>query len=209
VYLHRLGTNNENDRRIFGFEIAAKFPLVKSYSTSLDAAQGSSFMVAEVRNGVGPYCELYTAGDWSQRLQQALATNPDEVLKLLGQTESYYAEAAPILQLPFGKFEASMRLFRDRLEQDRNPFAKVFLSPFVASRTREKEFRAMTDLAMFQTAVECKLHGAGVLKEVFDPVSGQPFSLASSAKGFTLSSRVTFDNQMVILAFRDFTGVVH
>ena len=61
VCLHRLGTNIENDRRIFGFDMVTNFPPGKSFSPSLHAAPGSSYLVAEVRHGVGPYCELYLA----------------------------------------------------------------------------------------------------------------------------------------------------
>ena len=61
VCWHRLGTSIENDQRIFGFENATNVPLLKSYSASVNAAPGSSYLVAEVRNGVGPYCELYLA----------------------------------------------------------------------------------------------------------------------------------------------------
>jgi hypothetical protein len=178
------------------------------YETRVEAIRRQNLNEPERAMGLiaGSFNELET-GNWSQRMQQASVTNADNVLHLLRQAESYYDEAAPILKLPFGKFDSSMGTFRDRLKQDPSPFAKVFLSPFVTLRTREKEFRATTALAMLEAGIRCKLHGPGVLNGIIDPVSGQPFSLASSANGFTLSSAVMFDNQMVSLTFRDSTGL--
>jgi hypothetical protein len=141
--------------------------------------------------------------NWRQRLQKASAGNPEDVLNLLRQTESLYDEAVRVLETPYSEFERSAEKFRNRINREVNPFPKAFLTAFVAPHTCEKEFRAATTLAMLQTGIEYKLHGAGVLKEMWDPVGGQPFSLVPAATGFKLNSTVRFENQCVTLEFVD------
>jgi hypothetical protein len=143
------------------------------------------------------------AGDWRPRLRQAAANNPGDVLQLLHQTELYYDQAAGLLKLPYADFESSAREFRNRIEKEPNPFPEAFLKAFIAPRTRGKEFRAETSLAMLETGIEWRRQGAVVLDAMPNPVSGHPFSLMNTTTGFALKSDVKFENEFVILPFGD------
>jgi prolyl oligopeptidase len=59
VYLHYLGS--KDDRPIFGYGLSTNVTMEPSFSSSVGTGSGCSFMMGEVRNGVGPFCELYFA----------------------------------------------------------------------------------------------------------------------------------------------------
>jgi len=61
VYLHYLGTNAETDPPIFGDGLSTNVTMEPTFSSSVGTGWGCSFMIGEVRNGVGPFCELYFA----------------------------------------------------------------------------------------------------------------------------------------------------
>jgi len=61
VYLHYLGGPVEKDHAVFGCGIGTNVALAKTFSVRVGAGWGSDFAVGEVRDGVGPYCELYVA----------------------------------------------------------------------------------------------------------------------------------------------------
>ncbi len=61
VYLHYLGTKVEQDRPIFGYGLSTNVAMESNFSSSVGTAWDCSFMLGEVRNGVGPFCELYFA----------------------------------------------------------------------------------------------------------------------------------------------------
>lgn len=61
VYLHYLGNDLEKDRPVFGYGLSTNVAMEPTFSSSVGTGWGCSFMIGEVRNGVGPFCELYVA----------------------------------------------------------------------------------------------------------------------------------------------------
>ena len=59
VYLHYLAT--KEDRPIFGYGVSTNVSMEPSFSSSVGTGWDCSFMIGEVRDGVGPFCELYVA----------------------------------------------------------------------------------------------------------------------------------------------------
>jgi prolyl oligopeptidase len=61
VYLHYLGTDIENDKPLLGFGLSTKVQIAEDHSASIHTSWDSDYMVGEIHDGVGPYCELYVA----------------------------------------------------------------------------------------------------------------------------------------------------
>lgn len=61
VYLHYLGTRVEQDRPIFGFGLSSNVPMEPNFFSSIGTGWDCSFMIGEVKDGVGPCRELYVA----------------------------------------------------------------------------------------------------------------------------------------------------
>lgn len=144
-----------------------------------------------------------------QKIVVASGGTSEGVLKLVREIESLYPRLAKILSLPPNEFAEQIKKFDAQVKQLRNPLIPaLFPEPL---RPQEREFKIRAWEAMFQAAVEYKLHGKEGLKSVPDPFGNGPFIFKRFVfqgvdRGFELKSAYAGLGYPCALIFVEKTG---
>jgi hypothetical protein len=133
----------------------------------------------------------------------------DELLKLLNEMPSWYAETARMMSLPYAEYKAQAPAFFSRVAKSPNPFIRQFFTVF--RNVRAKEFSVMVRMEMLRAAAAYKRGGMAALETVQDPLIGGPFefgqvSFEGHERGFQLKSRERFRDFDEVMIFVEKPG---
>jgi hypothetical protein len=149
---------------------------------------------------------------WEQ-VSKAAGGTSDGLINLLQERKQFNQRFAAIAALPYAEYENQVKLFKAEIdaEIEKSPNPLVSLDLPAWERSRQKEFRVQTCLAMVRAAVEYKLHGEPGLQSVTDPCGQGPFAfrrfiLQGVDRGFELKSAYSPDSFPWVLIFVEKEG---
>lgn len=126
------------------------------------------------------------------KVEKASGGTSEGVVRLLREREQFAERMAKeVTAVPGEKFQAKAGELEAEFTNSPNPFIAEAVAPFL--RTRVRELRALTLMAMVHAAVEYRMHGKSGFKSVPDPCGNGPlkferFSFEGVDRGFKLTS---------------------
>jgi hypothetical protein len=146
---------------------------------------------------------------WWESLVQAAGGTSEGVVRLIRDMEPFNQRLAGVLALPYGEYQEQWKQLKAEVQQSSNPLPGLSMTFWERSRTRE--FKVMTFLAMVRAGLEYKLHGSAGLQSVKDPCGEGPFGfrrfvLQGADRGFELKSVCPAEPWPHVLIFAEKEG---
>jgi hypothetical protein len=142
-------------------------------------------------------------------VREVAQSKTDQLMKLLNEMPTWYAETARIMRLPYAKYKIEGPVFFGRVAESPNPFIQQFFRVF--RNVRPKEFAVVVRMEMLRAAAAYKRGGMDALKTVSDPLTGEPFEFAritfdAQDRGFELKSKEPFRDFPEVMIFVEKPG---
>jgi len=131
------------------------------------------------------------------------------MIQSLKELPRVYDEAERIMRLPYSESQEKSRDFYSGIKSNPNLFVRLFFPAM--EKVRAREFGMLVRLELVRAAAAYKSGGSDALKNVKDPLTGEPFELSPVQfegvhRGFKLKSKAKFRDMDEVMIFLEKPG---